>query len=195
MTGIGPTATFDGTPANGAVVSNGGLTVTHTTTTNNAGVKSTALKSSGKYYFEIALQVSHSPNNCVGILLSTGTLVDMSSSLNCTEIILTASTPVVSNGASSGNLLGTALVGDLYGFAIDLTGRLGWIRKGAAGNWNNIPAANPATGANGVVIAAGSFAPAVRFTINGATDAMTANFGASAFSGAVPSGFTAGWPA
>lgn len=28
-----------------------------------------------------------------------------------------------------------------------------------------------------------------------ALDAVTANFGASAFAGAVPAGFTAGWPA
>jgi hypothetical protein len=55
---------------------------------------------------------------------------------------------------------------------------------------------NPDTGTGGVVIPAGTIVPIVVFGGGGGVpnNVVTANFGASAFSGAVPSGFTSGWP-
>jgi hypothetical protein len=88
-------------------------------------------------------------------------------------------------------------VGTLTGIAVDLDARKTWFRKGAAGNWNGlvIGSENPAAGLGGVVMAATiSFLPVVVFGPGAGSDYIL-NAGASAFVGAVPSGFTAGWPA
>jgi hypothetical protein len=181
-------ATFDGTPQLGAVVSNGNLTVTHGSTSSNAGVISTMTKTSGKFYFELTVQVATSSSNCAGI--TSGTIADMGNNLNSTQILTGASTIIYSNDASTAKNLGTTAVGDVFGFAIDLTARLGWIRRNA-GTWNADAAADPATGVNGVVIEAGSFAPAVRFSNAAATTAaFTGNFGQGAFVNAAPAGFS-----
>ena len=90
---------------------------------------------------------------------------------------------------------GLRSAGNVIGMAVDLTARLIWFRVAPAGNWNTNASYNPATGIGGVDISAiaGALFPLYSpYTLN---DAMTANSGASAFSGAVPAGFTAGWPA
>jgi hypothetical protein len=80
--------------------------------------------------------------------------------------------------------------------AVDLTAQLIWFRMGAAGNWNNNAAYNPATGIGGVSIpnlgGANAAFPVASF---GGADVLTGNFGDSMFVGAVPSDFTAGFPA
>ena len=76
--------------------------------------------------------------------------------------------------------------GTVLGFAFDsATGKI-WIRK--AGTWEN--AGDPAAGTGNVATAAaGTWYPA--FSLRGGSVA-TANFGATAFSGSVPSGFNSG---
>lgn len=73
--------------------------------------------------------------------------------------------------------------------AIDFTTKLFWVRVDA-GNWNNDPAADPVTGANGFDISAlgaGPFFAAVTFT--NTNDTQTADFsGASC-----PTGYTGGY--
>ena len=82
----------------------------------------------------------------------------------------------------------------MFGYAIDLSARLGWVRRNF-GLWNNDATADPATGIGGVAIPAGALAPFVRFTNGAATDVLTGNFGATQlFNSVVPPGFTAGWP-
>lgn len=72
-----------------------------------------------------------------------------------------------------------------------------WFRLGAAGNWNNVSGRDPATGAGGIAIntlgGAIPVYPAVLLSNN--LDQITANFGDSAFTGTVPSGFTSGFTA
>jgi len=188
-------ATYDGLATN-VVVSNGNRTVLHNVTTTNSGAVSTAFESSGKYYFEVTLQNSTTAQHCLGIIVSTWTSVFSASQLttNGTVVNLGGSSVIYSNGVSTGKNLGAQAVGDVYSCAIDLTGRLGWFRKNG-GNWNADAGADPATGTGGVVIAAGSFAPIVRFgSSGGTTDQMTGNFGQSAFVYTAPSGF-GNWPA
>jgi len=193
---------FTGATLNGTntlvVMSNGNLTVTHNNTNTNAGVISTSAQTTGKFYFEYTQQTSISTSNQIGIMSSAWSGIFSSSEMtaNATELDLGTSSIIYSNGASTGKNLGTNVLGDIICFAINLTSRLAFIRRNN-GNWNADGTANPATGVGGVVIAPTlSFRPIVRF--GGAvapTDAITANFGASAFAFAVPSGFTAGWPA
>jgi len=80
----------------------------------------------------------------------------------------------------------------VIGIAVDFSGQLIWFRVAPAGSWNGSGTANPATGVDGISISviAGSRFP----TMTGqGGDAITANFGASAFTGVVPSGFTSGF--
>jgi hypothetical protein len=192
-------ATLNGTNTLVAM-SNGNLTVTHNNTSTNAGVISTSAKTAGKYYFEMTLQVTTgNVYNGIGVMSSawSGTFSSSQTTSNLTGVIPAAvSSLIYSNGASTGLSLGVASVGDVFCSAIDLTARLAWVRKNN-GNWNASGTANPATGVGGVIIAPTvSFAPYVAFSASSvSTDAITANFGASAFAGVVPSSYTPGWPA
>jgi hypothetical protein len=195
--GPGPLATFDGV-AFDVTLSNGNLTATHASNSSTAGARSAAVKSSGKYYFEVTVgqhNTSSSSRDCCGILLSTSNNYNdmLTSGSNCTEAMFWSGT-IFSNNASSGKSVGAIVTGDIVGCAIDLDNRKGWFRKNG-GNWNGlaIGSENPATNTGGVVIAAGSYSPAVAFNwVTG--DSQTANFGQSAFSTAAPSGF-GNWPA
>ena len=80
--------------------------------------------------------------------------------------------------------------GDVIDAALDLTNSRIWFRKNG-GNWNNSGAASPASNTGGLDIsglAAGPYFPAVSLL---ASEAETANFGASAFTYLPPSGFAA----
>lgn len=113
---------------------------------------------------------------------------------------------VMSNGAIYLNnvqapgspTLGARANGDIIGYAVDLTNKLMWFRVCPSGNWNGNAGYTPG-GTGGVSIAAinpdGVLLPLYAFVYNiGTGGVITANFGDSAFSGAVPSGFTSGFP-
>lgn len=187
-------ATYDGTTVN-VTMSNGNLTALHHNTTNNSGVISTAFESSGKYYFEVTVQVSSSSSDFMGIMHSTWTLFNLTQMATLsTSVQFGGTSPIHSNGSNTGKTLGTTAVGDVYSAAIDLTARLAWFRRNG-GNWNGDAAADPATGTGGVTIASGSFAPILRFATSAAsTNQLTGNFGQSSFVYTAPSGF-GNWPA
>jgi hypothetical protein len=199
-TGVGPItnpafATLDGTPSSGFVtMSNGNLTATMNSSGGAAEVHSTAVKSSGQYYFEYKYGPALAGGHAIGVSLSTAVPGggDLNNGTKCTAVLPGGASLIYSNNVSTGKDLGSAANNDRYDFAIDLTNRKGWIRRNG-GNWNADAAANPATNTNGVTIAAGSFSPSFYFA-SGSTNTLTANFGASAFTGTVPSGFS-GWPA
>jgi hypothetical protein len=93
----------------------------------------------------------------------------------------------------SGVGLGTITSGTVICVAVDIAAKLIWWRLGAAGNWNNNASRDPAAGTGGVSIPnVGTTFPTDCF---GGADTLISNFGGSAFTGAVPAGFTAGWPA
>jgi hypothetical protein len=188
-------ATFDGTPSAGVTKSNGDLTITHGTSNNGAGCFTTTALSTGKFYFEIVVQVSTSSSNGSGIKPYVGgAFSDPGATFAGGTGVLYGSPNsfIYTNGSSTSKNLGITAIGDVFGFAIDLAARLAWCRRNG-GNWNGDAAANPATGTNGVIIPAGTMAPMVRFTNSGPTNAMTANFGQSAFAFTPPSGFRLGW--
>lgn len=175
-------------------LSNGNLTATMNVNTANQGVVSTAFRLGGKYYFEVLVQVTTTTGNYAGAAASDfNGVYGTASAISGTVIsISTASSSVIfSNGATTGLSLGTTAVGDVFCFALDITARLAWVRRNN-GNWNASGAADPATGVGGVAMTpALSFAPVVRFIgIATSTDAMTANFGASAYAFTPPSGFS-----
>jgi hypothetical protein len=172
-------------------LSNGDLTaVSGAGSGGLGGVRGVTGLSSGKYYFEITTTVCTA--SAVGVALSTNTLFGNTN--NAAGV--NASGAVQVNGVTSGTVSLPGLGGGaILCVAVDLIASLIWFRVGASGSWNALSgtANNPATGVGGVSISAvaGNLFPWV--TTANAAENFTANFGATAFSGVVPSGFTAGW--
>ena len=184
-------ATFDGA-ATVTTVSNGNLTATHNATTTPAGVRSTQLKSSGKYYFEVTLGASHGSTDFMGIILSTAAVGDPATGTNVSAVYPGQGGGIYSNNGFTSASIPTPLPGDAVGIAIDLDNRKAWFRRNNGG-WLNqaIGSQNPATNTGGVVIASGSWTPAVGFLGAGSAsgDNFTGNFGQSTFVAAAPAGF------
>ena len=164
------------------------------TTTNNGAVRCLAGVTSGKIYWEVTATLWVQNSTCVGLGLATTSLANFwNATANC--IAMNRGGQIFNNGSIGPSIGGTLATGAIVCFALDVTNKLLWMRNGAAGNWNGSGTANPATGVGGISLAA--WASSALYAMAGGiggSDAWTANFGASAFSGAVPSGFTAGWP-
>jgi hypothetical protein len=94
--------------------------------------------------------------------------------------------------------LGARANGDVIGVAVDFTRGIIWYRVAPSGSWNG-SGADPATGQGGIMI--GTITSVLLplyglFCVNtNVAQTVTANFGDSAFIGAVPSGFTGGFTA
>jgi hypothetical protein len=97
------------------------------------------------------------------------------------------------NGVSQGGGVGAPGSGGIYCLAIDLVNARAWVRLNN-GIWNNSGTANPATNVGGINIS-GLFptnpAFAAMTTQQILSPLATVNFGLSAFSFAIPSGFVA----
>lgn len=190
--GTGGGTTFDLATASGITLSNGNLTATVLNPPSFNGARSASYKTTGKYYFEITVGTINGTQNAIGIINQTETYTNaMNSVTNCSETIGNNGN-IWSNGAGSGFTLGSWTAGANIGVAVDLAARKCWMRKNG-GLWNGNGTADPVANVNGATIGTGSFSPFVGFN-NGQTpvDNMTANFGATAFTYAAPSGF-ANW--
>ena len=193
------TGSFDPATTTNVALSNGNLTATHTNTTSSSGARVVSYRTSGKYYFEILWTASHGATDCAGMLAANASYVDMAggSAINGNVQILRGGSIYIS-GINTGVLLGSFAANDVMGMAVDFDARLIWARRNN-GNWNNSGTANPVTGTGGVALTAGNsvfaFAPATAFSGAGTAinDAYTANFGATTYANAAPSGFI-NWP-
>ena len=166
-----------------------------------AGVRGKDPKRSGKFYIEYGpLPTSQGAGNTFGFASRRTPLGQSTNPPATTGVLYTVGTLVVydtfgtavSPGINFGSLSGVVLC-----CAIDLDARLVWFRLGAAGNWNNAAANNPATGVGGVNIAPAGLGQGIDvypFTYLSTTgNSVTLNAGGSAFTGSVPSGYTSGW--
>jgi hypothetical protein len=194
------TATWEAASVAAVTLSGGNLVATNTGTSateQGAKVASAGGKASGKYYFEVTVTNRAGGGNVgigVGTYASTYSGMGQSGGVVGTEWYTSSG-----NVWSSGSNLGAAISwvgGIVCGLAIDLDNRKFWIRNAPSGDWDGTPSHNPATNTGGYTIPAGTMVPYVTFggTSGVAGNVFTANFGASAFVGAVPSSYTAGWP-
>lgn len=186
------TATWSPTDKLAVTLTGSNLIATTTAGTNN-GVRGTSGHSSGKYYFELTANTWTTINDQVG--LATATAAFNTATTTTGKAFVNGGGAVWVNAVSVGVGLGTISSGMVVGIAVDLSAHLIWFRVAPAGNWNASGTANPATGVGGISISAlaGTLYPT--FGGGSATGQVgTANFGASAFTGTPPSGFTAGWP-
>lgn len=177
----------------GLGLSNGNLTAL----ANNGsyyliGTRSAALKTTGKYYFEMTFHKIR-VGTLAGILRSTATYTQMAGGTDTTGVRSDGNIMTNNTGTGTGPGVGGFAANDVACFAIDLTARKVWIRRNG-GSWNGI-GADPATGASGYTISSSfDFSPAISMPeYPSLNDGWTANFGATAFAQAVPAGFTAGW--
>jgi len=181
-----------GSPAtwNSADLSNVTLSLANlrATATGTGGVRATTGRTTGKYYFEQTFTTIGS-NPSVGLALATASLTGSPGTGIASVVRFTGNITV--NGVATGNSLAIIGGGDVIGIAVDLTStpKQIWFRKNT-GNWNGSGTANPATGVGGIDISSISTGPLFPIFFGTNLDAMTANFGASAFTGAVPSGFS-----
>lgn len=180
-------------------LSGGNLVATSTGTTSanqGAHAPSTDGQTTGKYYFEILIgTVAAGVNRSMGIGTTASTYTNMGSSAT-TGVVMYYTGAIWANGGNSGSSLGIRSAGQYIGIAADLDNRRAWFRVTPSGNWNNSGTADPATNVGGITVPAGTMVPFITFGGTGGTagNVLTANFGASAFNGPVPSGFVAGFP-
>lgn len=174
-------------------LSNGNLTATCGTAGGSYSmVRAVAGKTLGKFYFEITETGAAAGNEVVGIAnASAGLTLYVGFNNNSSGMDGTGN--IIRNSASVGTGTNVAS-GDIISIAVDRDNNAFWFRVNG-GIWNNNAANDPATNTGGVAISAvtGTIFPAANGYLS--TDTFTANFGASAFTYAVPSGFIAGWPA
>jgi hypothetical protein len=148
----------------------------------------------GKFYIEYTC-TTWTANVGIG-LANAGVVLSTMGTTGANGFTVGTGGNVSVNGVATGTPIGARANGDIIGIAVDLTNALGWMRVAPAGNWNGSATADPATGAGGVSLAiVSSSRPLYGLVYTNAavaTASITANFGDTAFSGAVPSGFTAG---
>lgn len=192
--GGGPVTTLD--PLNIGpfiTLSNGNLTATHNSALINwNSVRGTTFRSSGKYYFEARLDYSAGSFVAAGVGNTSQTLANyVGSGINGIGLI--------SNGDVFQNATPTTAVsgfstGGIGGLAVDIDNRKLWVRNGA-GAWNSARGGtqDPATNQGGITFPSGLSTGDVYVfvSVQALTDAVTANFGATAFANSPPSGFTA----
>ena len=159
------------------------------TTTNNGAVRTVVGLTSGKVYWEATATLWVQSSTCIGLGLVSVSLSNFwQAPANC--IMMNKGGQIWNNGSIGPSIGGTLATGVVICFALDVTNHLLWMRNGAAGNWNGSGTANPATGTGGISIS--GWATTALYAMAGGiggSDVWTANFGASAFSGAAPSGF------
>jgi hypothetical protein len=173
--------------------SNGNLTASRLATVftgGGVGARSTAMKSSGKFYYEVTGGPRSGTQDSIGFMLYTATWAnDTPNGLN-SAMVFRSNGQIYANGTGPFATLGAVGNGANLGCAIDLTNHLAWFRLNG-GNWNNNGAADPATGVGGATIQSGTWSPECTFAGAGSAvnDANTANFGQTAYAHAAPSGF------
>lgn len=143
--------------------------------------------SSGKWYLEYS-SITSSNSFIIGFGKSTISLND-NTLTGMIGIDQTGS--YRTDGGSGASGLGTP-VGHTMAIAIDFDLGKIWFRYDNTGLWNGSGAADPATNVGGLSLfsVTGTFLPAA-FLQNLAANGVTLNAGDTAFSGAIPSGFTA----
>lgn len=184
---ITPT-TWNPSDRTATTLSNGNLS---TQATAAGGVRSVFSASTGKWYWEV-LFVGGS-GGAFGIANASAVLSTAWTTPTNAALAYNGAT-YVNNVVQSGAGIAITGAGQTVGIALDLTALRIWFRNvTTAGNWNNSGTANPATNTGGLNITVLGTPLFAMVVTNATTLQTTADFGATAFVGAVPSGFESGF--
>ena len=182
--------TWSTTDLSGCTLSNGNLTATATA---GGYVKAAdkQLPAGGKFYWEITV-TKLSGNGGIGFC-PTANVAPAYNNQTCFHI--NSSGSLYMNGSIVLSSLVPITAGCTLGIAVDLTTNKVWFRNKLASLWNGSATADPATGVGGLAVptVGQPYVVAPLVELQATNDQVTANFGAGAFVGAVPAGFTAGW--
>jgi len=172
-----------------------GSNLTVTSSSAGGGVRAIDKQIAGKFYWEITATTIALTSTGVGVASPTASLAagaNFGATPGTCGLLRTGLVYV--DGISTGITLGAITSGTVICVAYDADERLAWFRLGAAGNWNANASNNPATGVGGIASRLGRGIPAYpTYYAQGNLEAATANFGDTAFTGAVPSGYTSGF--
>jgi Fibronectin type III domain len=193
-------------------LSSGNLTATHDGTGSFGGVRALDGQSTGKFYFEWQINSLSigSGGSTTGVGLATCAYTLGQSPAISYQPLIALSCPannylgsghwhmsVWANGANPiFNISGFDTTVQPFGIAVDVDAQMIWVYCASDGYWNASATANPATGTGGISFSdMGAVLVVPVVNLNGATsDSITVNFGATAFTNSVPSGFIPGWP-
>ncbi len=184
-----PAVTFNALTSN-ATLSAGNLKAT-ATATGGAGqqARSTTSRATGKFYIEFTPNVK-AGTAIVGLTSFLHTNATYQGNDNFAMGWFSTATIVWNNTNKA--TWNTYPVGHVVAIAVDLDNQLIWGKDiTAGGNWNNNGSANPATGTLGVNFPLRALSWLVGVNPSTNADAVTVNFGATAFTGTPPSGFIA----
>jgi hypothetical protein len=173
------------------ILSNANLTYgAGASNTTNDGCRSTVGRTTGKLYFELTT-AGTSSTVMLGVGTSSAIFNVILSGSGGSFAVYTTNGHIWNNATDTTISIGAPTAGTVYCYAIDLVNMRGWIRKDG-GNWNNSGTANPATNTGGQDISwlSGAVYVLVASNVN-ANPIVTANFGATSFAQAIPSGFAA----
>lgn len=156
----------------------------------NQGVRG-KVPAANKFYFEVTNSGGFSGNT--GIATATANLTTIAINGIGGAVCNANNGAIWINNTTAQASLGAIANGDVLCVAVDRTNQRIWFRKNG-GIWNNNASADPATNVGGLNISA-LFAsvppyPFAGFGIAGVNKNQVANFGASAFAQAIPSGFS-----
>lgn len=174
-----------------------GSNLTATASTSTQAVRAADRQVTGKFYWEVTMTTAGS-NYGVGCAIQGAPLATMWATPTSAVIVYNTNGNIWLNNVNTGFTVGPLTAGGLIlCIALDAANGLFWARNGAAGNWNGNASNNPATGTGGISILyiGGAAIPLYPAACFGAIAAVTANFGDTAFTGTVPSGFTSGFTA
>ncbi len=187
---VGGTMTWSATDhSTDFVLSNGNLSIS-----TGQGLARGSAPVASKAYWEVKADLLGSNRILIGIVNAASPVTAYVGS-DANGAGFWAAGGILVNGAYFGgsNSWVGYVQGDVIGVALDPTAKLVWFRINA-GNWNSNASANPATGTGGVDYSGTAFGSGAIYAAFGATgggQAITANFGATAFTFTAPSGFAA----
>lgn len=188
--------TWDPASVTAVTLSGNNLVATNIgTTSTDQGARGSVSLTSGKYYFEMTLTtITGGANRTIGVATPASSYTNISTLSQFGTFLVPVSGNIwVSGSGNSGTTMGARSAGDVIGIAVDFASSKMWFRVAPAGLWDNNGSHDPTTPASGgMTIPGGAILPVCTFGGSGgaAGNVVTANFGASAFVGAVPTGFT-----
>lgn len=177
--------------SSGAVLTNDELTFSDGGGSNYESARGRAIKTSGKYYWEVTVDVLAAGDLLLGIadnLKETVTGVDPTT--GGTFVVLSSGGSAFASAGITAAAPSTTAVSDVRMFALDLDNDQMWYGKN--GTWDS---GNPSTltSPSATSLTEAGWFPFVSTSTVATETKVTANFGAGAFAHSVPTGFTAGW--
>lgn len=168
--------------------SNGNLTLTTSGGSFESCRATTNFTTPSKLYMEHVISSGALGDVLVGIGANSAGLNGQYTGQGTTSMGYQASSGQVLRGGSVIATIATGALGDTICQAWDMGNLNFWIRING-GNWNNSGTANPATNSGGITINGTIGGGPYPMATGGGSSVLTSNFGASAFSFSVPSGF------